>query len=366
MRRLVWGLVIAFLGSPGPRALPDTVHEGLGSALHPRRDSYLHAAFRGEPLGEGGRSYWLFEPMEPQPERAPVVIFNHGWLAVNPGIYGAWIEHLCRRGFVVIFPRYQVDWTTSPASYLPNAVAAVRDALDVLRLAPERVRPDLDRVAVIGHSAGGNLAAQLAAVAEPFGLPRLRAVVAVMPGEVRPVPGPRLSDIPAETLLVVVAGDLDLVVGDARAREIHREATSIPSERKLFVLFRSDRCGNRTFLADHLAPTAPLARLDSGEGPFRTFQMTLGEVDALDHHGFWRLADRTLEAAFAGRTLSGKDGNGIMPLDLGRWGDGRPVARPWISHDPAWVPRLLPTHGVRLVSWNPKSYLDLILGRSVP
>ena len=61
-----------------------------------------------------------------------MVVFNHGWFAVNPGVYGAWIEHLVRSGRIVISPRYQRDWSTPPADFLPNALAAVRDALDVL------------------------------------------------------------------------------------------------------------------------------------------------------------------------------------------------------------------------------------------
>ena len=40
----------------------------------------------------------------PSPKRAPVVVFFHGWFAVNPGFYGAWIDHLVRNGRIVIFP----------------------------------------------------------------------------------------------------------------------------------------------------------------------------------------------------------------------------------------------------------------------
>ena len=98
-------------------------------------------------------------------DRRQVIVFNHGWLAVNPGAYGAWFDHLVRSGYIVIFPRYQTDAFTRPSEFLPNALAATSDALDVLLTAPGHVQPDLDRFALIGHSAGGNLAAQMAAVA---------------------------------------------------------------------------------------------------------------------------------------------------------------------------------------------------------
>jgi acetyl esterase/lipase len=311
--------------------------------------AYPHREFRVRKLGEGVKSYWLLEPTEPQPERAPVVVFLHGWLSMNPGVYGAWLEHLTRRGAIVIFPRYQADMTTPPAEFLPNARAAIADAIDVLQSRPFPIHPDLNRFALIGHSAGGNLAAQLAA--EPGPLPVPRAVVAVMPGEVLPQSEPRLEHIPAETLLVVVAGDRDRVVGDHRARQIFREATAVPPERKEYVLYRSDRSGPFPLLADHNAPTAALLRLDTGEGPFRAIQMAHATVDPLDRFGFWRLADVTLQAAFSGQTLDEATQQGALLRDLGRWGRGTPVKSPLCGDDLDSIPRVVPSYGARLFPW---------------
>ena len=324
---------------------------------------YPHESFRFERMGEGGRSYWLFEPTGPTPAIAPVVVFNHGWLAVNPGVYGSWIEHLTRRGFVVIFPRYQETWLTDPADFLPNAAAATLDALDVLATAPGRVRPDLSRFALIGHSAGGNLAALLAAAAEGYGLPEPKAVVSLMPGEVLHLVEPCASAIPARTLLVVVAGDQDRIVGDGRARELYNEATAVPESRKEFVLYRTDRRGPVPLIADHLAPTAGLASIDSGEGPLRSLQMTRAGVDLLDRHGFWRLADITLDAGFAGKSLDDATAEGYVFHDLGRWSDGRPVTPPLTGDDLAAIPALFPPHGVRIVPWRPIKLPRLTLSK---
>jgi acetyl esterase/lipase len=319
--------------------------------------TYPHRSVRAQQLGDGPRSYWLFEPAEPTPERAPVVVFNHGWLAVNPGVYGAWIEHLARRGFVVVFPRYQADWTTTPAEFLPNATAAVLDALDVLETAPGRVRPDRDRFALIGHSAGGNLAALMAASAAAAGLPRPRAVLAIMPGEVLHLPEPRPATIPAETLLVVAAGDQDRVVGDFRARQIFAEATAVPPERKAYVLYRTDRRGPVPIVADHLAPTAGLKRLDSGEGPLRSYQFSHAGVDLLDRFGFWRLADVTIDAAFRGMSLAEATAQGELLRDLGRWSNGLVVTPPVVGADLSAVPRVFPSNGARLIPWQPAEFL---------
>jgi len=327
----------------------------LGAILSPRSAAvaadppagYPHKSVKRTEVGEGPRSYWLFEPADPMPDSAPVVVFNHGWFAVNPAVYGAWIEHLARRGRIVIAPRYQRDWSTPPANFLPNGLVAVRDALDVLTMSPSHVRPDRTKFALIGHSAGGNLAAQMAAVAAEADLPEPKAVISIFPGEVLSVKRPDLANIPATTLLVVVAGQKDLVVGDQRARDIFTATTSIPNDRKKFVLYRSDLRGYPPFRADHLAPTGLQPKFDSGDGLFHTAQMAQAEVNAFDTSGFWRLADLTLDAAFAGKTLDEATNKGDAFRHLGYWSDGRPVMPAIVSDDLATVPRVFPAAGIK-------------------
>ena len=313
--------------------------------------SYPHRSAQGQEFGEGARSYWLYEPAGPRPERAPVVVFLHGWLAVNPGVYGAWIEHLARGGHVVIAPRYQDDWRTPPAGFLPNAVAAVRDALDVLQTAPGRVRPDRSRFALIGHSAGGNLAAQLAASARDYQLPAPRAVVSVTPGEVLPSTWPDLASIPAERCW-----------WSSRPRRTWSSATSGPGRStssprpsrpaaRSSCCCRSDRRGTPALVADHVAPTAGLPRFDSGEGPLREFQMDRATVDALDLAGLWRLADLTLAAGFEGIDLDAATRNGALLRNLGRRADGRAIRPPLVGDDLDAFPRVVPAYGLRLVPW---------------
>ena len=313
--------------------------------------SYPHRSVRRVELGEGPRSYWLFEPADPTPATAPVVVFNHGWFAVNPGVYGAWISHLVRKGRIVIAPRYQRDWATPPANFLPNGLIAVRDALDVLSTSPAHVRPDRSRFAIMGHSAGGNLAAQMAAVAAEADLPTPRAVISVFPGEVLPSRKPDLANVPASTLLVVFAGENDVVVGDQRARQIFAETTAIPLDRKKFILYRSDLRGYPHFRADHLAPTGAHISFDTRDGLLPGAQMAQAEVNAFDTVGFWRITDMTLEAAFAGRTLDEATDKGEAFRHLGYWSDGRPVLPPIVGDDLDLIPRVFPRAGIKLIGW---------------
>jgi acetyl esterase/lipase len=313
-------------------------------------DSYPHKSVRKSEIGEGPRSYILFEPDDPRPDRAPVVVFTHGWLAMNPGVYGAWINHLVRRGTIVIYPRY-MESETPITEFLPNTLDAIVDAFDVLQTSPSHIKADRSRFGLVGHSTGGVLAAQVAAMASDRGLPEPKAVIAVTPGELVRSKGPKLSSIPAETLLVVVAAEHDVVTGDGRARQIYREATSVPPARKRFVLFRTDIRGRPAFWADHLAPTASLASFDNGDGPFHDFQMYQGATNAIDREGFWKVTDLALAAGFAGKTLDDITRPGVVSLGLGYWSDGRPVISPIVTGDLSTVPRVVPAHGFRLFPW---------------
>ena len=237
---------------------------------------------------------------------------------------------------------------TPVPEYLPNAVAAIVDAFGVLEMSRAHVKPDRSRFALIGHSTGGMLSVQVAALAKSQGLPEPKAVVAVTPGEVLRTKGPSLADVPAETLLVVVAAEHDVVTGDGDARRIYREATSLPPSRKKFVLYRTDLRGRPRLWADHLAPTASHADFDTGDGPFRQIQMNGGSVNAIDREGFWKVADVTLAAGFAGKTLD-EALAGVSFRRLGYWSDGRAVLPPIITNDPTTLPRVVPSHGFRLV-----------------
>jgi acetyl esterase/lipase len=108
--------------------------------------------------GKGGEEYWIFEPDSPKPRTAPVIVFLHGWGGMNPLYYGAWMDHLVKRGNIVVYPRYQTSLLTPIGEFTPNTLAAVKDALRRLQTERGHVTPDLTKFATVGHSLGGVLA----------------------------------------------------------------------------------------------------------------------------------------------------------------------------------------------------------------
>ena len=113
-------------------------------------------------LGRGTASTYAFYAAGAAPETGrPVAIVLHGWGAVNPQSYGGWIDHLARQGWLILYPRFQEVNRTRPADAPAIAESLVKAALAEIATDGE-AKPDLARVAMIGHLAGAPLAMDLA------------------------------------------------------------------------------------------------------------------------------------------------------------------------------------------------------------
>jgi dienelactone hydrolase len=286
-------------GDPPPKPTsPKQPERGPGGA------DYRHRAIRETEHGEGGEQFWIIEPAQPAPKKAPLIIFIHGWSAMHPDTYRGWINHLAKRGNIVVYPRYQERLFTPAAEYFPNVVASVRAALDVLKQ-PGHVAPDLGRVALAGHSVGGVQVVNYAVAARDEGLPAAKAVMSVEPGQgaergLKLVPMHDAATMPAETKLLVVIGDSDGLVGSECARAIWRATRHVTD--RAFITVQSDAHGSPPLNANHLAPVS----------------WNRAAIDALDWLGYWRTFDALMDAAFSGKPLA------VDPA-MGAWSDGVPV-----------------------------------------
>ncbi|TET34356.1 MAG: alpha/beta hydrolase [Planctomycetota bacterium] len=282
----------------------------------PGSSEYAHGSVTKSHHGTGGTRYWLFEPADPKPKSAPVVIFNHGWGAMNPRSYLEWIKHIVRRGSVVIYPRYQNSIFTRARHFTPNAISAIKSAIAKLKKAGH-VSPQLDNVCALGHSMGGVLTANIAALAERENLPKIRAMMCVEPGG----PVSSLEDyarIPSDTLMLLVVGADDRMVGNRIAKKIFFGATQVSLENKDFITVHTDEHGEPPLVAGHFAPLA---------GSFF-------RPDALDWYGFWKWFDALSDFAVKGRNRAyGLDGTGKQ-RHLGTWSDGTDVRKADVTDSP--------------------------------
>lgn len=342
MRALGWfalGIVLAVTfatiafaaGAPTPPLQPS---HGPGGA------EYVYNGVVAEEVKDGAQGWWLFKPSTPVAKRVPVVVFCHGWGAMNPRTYRAWIDHIVRRGAIVVYPLYQDSLRTPPDTFLPSAIAALKDAFATLQ-SDTASGADLDRVAVVGHSAGGVLAAEIAAVGAARGLPTIRAAMPVEPGDGSSgdrhratVPMVDLSQMPPATLLLVVVGADDHLAGEALGLRIYDEARALPAANRNVLELESDDHGAPALIANHaaasayaagVAPAQPSAlrvriaeRLGGGTADLRN----AGVVDAIDWYGTWRLFDALTDAAFYGTHRDAALGGSPAQTSMGLWSDG--------------------------------------------
>jgi acetyl esterase/lipase len=313
---VVGALVVVLLMSPqcvaraeGPSA-PGQPEAGPGGTEYP------HGSFERSRFGSGAAEYWVYTPDDPRPKSAPVIVFNHGWSAMHPYVYGAWLQHLARRGNIVIYPRYQVSARTPARSFTANAAEAVKDALVRLRrMGP--VSPELSKLAIVGHSAGGVISANMAGTWRDLGTPKPLAVMCVAPARslyhdsVWGVPVADYSAIETGTLLLCLVGADDRLAGSEMAEQIITEASQVPDVDKDLVVAVSDNHGSPALLADHGFATARLGSSAS--------------VNALDYYACWKLLDGLTDAAFFGKNREYALGDTPQQRHMGEWSDGAPV-----------------------------------------
>ena len=309
-------------------------------------------------VGRASAATFVFHAAGPAPSTGrPVAVLLHGWGAVNPQSYGAWIDHLARNGYLVLFPRFQEVNRTRPADATAAAGRLLAAAFEALA-GDADAKPDLGRVALIGHLAGVPLAANLAAEAGSLGLPAPKLVFGTMPGGIASGPKARgitladLARIPPGTMLITMIGDRDARAADIAARRLLREAAQVPPERKLFMRALSDDHGFPALTATLAAPAGVDPAYDGGAiklppepkdgkpAPFKwsadmaltgeqqtlVAQINNARTDTLDYLAFWKTFDLAAAAAFSGSDTAPLKANPRF-ADMERWSDGWPVKR---------------------------------------
>ena len=289
---------------------PDQPISGPGSS------DYSHDQVNEYRYKWGARQYWIFEPFDPKPDSAPLIVFNHGWLAIHPAAYRGWIDHIVKKGNIVVYPRYQ---TGLLSNFNANAINAVKDAILTLGCG-NHVRPELDKFAIVGHSLGGGITVNMAAQAEDAGLPIPKAIMSVQPAfPFWQVAG--LSKISNETLMLVIVGEDDTVVGNSSAKIIFQNTPQIPLSQKDFVTQVTDNYGSPDLVADHIAPVC--------------FQQYFADtVDAMDYYSTWKLFDGLIDYAFYGINREYCLGNTPEQRYMGSWSDGTPVKELKVTDNP--------------------------------
>jgi hypothetical protein len=289
-----------------------------------------------DPVTASPTGYWLFEPtvdeggVEVAAGALPLVLLFHGYHGgitaadvAKPGDFGSWIDHIVRRGAIVVFP----DWEPADARLLvfdralPDAVVAIQAAVSELNT-PGHATPDLRRVAVVGHSYGAILAAAYAARAQSNQVPTPSALLLAMPGCVGMVsracnPYGELGAIPETTKTLVITGTDEKIYPDD-ALWLWERLGSVAVENRDFITMVSDDHGQPELRADHAAPVTN----------------NWAELDALDWYGTWKWLDALMVCAFTNDDCQFALGDTPQQRFMGIWSDGTPVSEARVTQDP--------------------------------
>lgn len=300
----------------------------------PGGSDYRHASILTQRIGAGIDEYWIFFPDDPRPESAPVVVFLHGWTALDPLTYGGWIEHIVLKGHIAVYPRYQLNIFSTPAEMEAAAAGAISAAWQHIQV-NGRVLPQSQSVVWIGHSLGGTFASILAARSFELGLPPPAAIMMVQPGASSLISADNRSRLPVGTRVLFVVGEDDSVVGRAGVDALLPWVSHIPSGQVELVTMRTDRRPTPQLVADH---TSPLSVVDgfpptsvAAGGTVTSHGRRPGEgagtfaPSSLDYFGYWKLTDGLLDFVFRNENLEYAFGDTEQQRFMGIMSNGEPV-----------------------------------------
>ena len=286
---------------------------------------YGYAEVRFSDHAEAVDGFWLFEPAGAPIDTAEVVVFLHGYGGYNPMIYGGWIDHLARQGYVVIYPRYQKDmWHPRPARFAPNVATGVRDALAVLGERAYAI--DTSRLSIVGHSYGGVIGADLAVNWSDYQIPEPKSLFLVSPGT-GPLKGGRLRDyagLAADLHLLIITSTGDRVVGDEFGRLVYETATR--TTRRNYLVQTRDDYGQPAVTDGHNECYSINPAYDNDAMNWTSKRARrIGRTNAVDYYGYWKLYDALLDFTRDGSYAEYTFGDTPEQRSLGVWEDGTPI-----------------------------------------
>lgn len=271
-----------------------------------------------------GEDFWLYEPNNPIPDSANVIVFCHGLGMTNPKAYGAFIKHLVRKGNIVIYPRYQrtLSLTTGIAEYNDSCAKGILKALDTIQQ-PGHVKGRVYNYFILGHSVGGVLTANMTMLHQQYGLPKPLTAFSMQPGAATYLMSD-YSPFPADVKYLIAVGQDDAIVGTAPGTTIYNQSTAVPTSHKNLIHHYADNHGSPAIQASHNEPCGFDSQFDNGETnlfiPFVT-----GTVDAMDYYCYWKLQDALMDCALNNQNCEYAFGDTPEQHGMGNWSDGTPV-----------------------------------------
>lgn len=300
----------SFACNPGQRGGGEQSDLSKQPTSGPGGSDYSHMSVTIENFGTGMDEYWIFQPNDPPPTNAPVVMFLHGFGGTMPAPYSAWIQHIVRKGHIVVFPRYQENARTPLDASVEAADRATKAAWQYL---VDNSSISEEGIAWIGHSFGGFLITDLSMRYEDNNMPPPVVLMLVEPGgrqfEIN------LDNAPDNMLSLLILGDEDSLVTKEDVQPYIAELINLPANNVNMLLIQSDD----NLKADHFAP------LSEDVSFLPTNKRLVNNPDFLDFYGYWKLLDGLIDASFRGINKEYALGDTQEQKFMGVYSNGRSV-----------------------------------------
>lgn len=279
----------------------------------------MHAGFTKTKYGTTITDcYWIYEPQNPKPDSAPVVVFWHGTSSQTdidslPIGQELFMQHICKKGYTVIFPLYQYGGQTLPGvQQISNGAAVVNLALTELtngagHVAPAHAEDGSLQFGAVGISRGGGMTLNVATYHDTLNLPSFKALCAFVPGA-----GQAMDGIDSSTKVLVVNGE-DNTLNFAESQQAFDSLYHIPCYNKHLIQINSDHNGLPDLTAEH-----------NFAGSGADWQDSI-RLNYLDFYGSWKLAVALLNCTFYGQECNYCLGNDTLITYMGTRSSGNPV-----------------------------------------
>jgi pimeloyl-ACP methyl ester carboxylesterase len=277
---------------------------------------------------DGVTGFMLYIPDSPHADSLPLIVFTHGFGEWNPMRYGSWIDHLVKRGNIVVFPRYQQnEYTTFSINFTSNTAAGILRAIDTIHAHSNWTQPKLNQVFYMGHSYGGLISANLATKYLNYGIPKPKAVLMACPGYGQ-YPGGQLSNygtMDSSIFLLEIIEHEDHVVDSTFALQVFNQTTWIPYVHKNLVIHYADTTGAPGITSTHGEPSCVDSTYDNGDVGVVMSQANFAYTDANDFYCYWKLFDALEDCALAGNGCTTAFGDTPEQKNMGQWSNGTPL-----------------------------------------
>jgi len=254
-----------------------------------------------------------------------LVVFLHGYGALNPLNYGAWIRQVVEAGNVVIYPRYQKSILLSqPKKFAGNAAQGIRGGLELIM--DEQLPVDTSSLTYLGHSYGGVLSAYMMAKQDALGLPKAYGGLLAAPGTSK-LSGSRLSaytEISADAQLVIVTHEGDHTVGSEFAELVH--TTARKTTKRVWIRQAEQQVDTFSISQGHNECYALDMSFDSGYRNFTTKRaLRIGRTDVIDQNLYWPLSLELIASAKTQGAISILEEH-VPEFEFGHLPNGSPLA----------------------------------------